>query len=115
MVRMTIKTVITLSLMCASISFTVTETKVFEPLREWLKKKSKFLGELISCGYCFGHWTAFALTAVLATVEKNPGGLLGFPPGGWQIADYFLTALVIAWFSGFQWAVMCILVDKTGK
>lgn len=112
---MTIKTVIFLSFICASISFTVTETKLFEKMREWLKKKNKFLGELISCGYCFGHWTAFGLVAVLAAAAKNPGGMLSFSPGVWQIADYFLTALVIAWFSGFQWLVMCCLMDKAGK
>ena len=112
---MTLKTVIYLSLACASVSFTVTETKVFEPLREWVKRKNTFLGELISCGYCFGYWTAFGLTAVLAVALRNPGGLLGFPSGLWQVIDYFLTALIIAWISGIQWAVMCVIMDKTGK
>jgi hypothetical protein len=37
------ETVIYLSLVTAAISFTITETKVFEPLREWLKKRSNFL------------------------------------------------------------------------
>jgi hypothetical protein len=99
------KTVIYLSFVTASISFTVTETKLFKPLREWMKKKSTFLGDLLSCGYCFGHWVAFALAAV-------------YQPrlfASWWLLDYFLTALVIAWFSGIQWALMCLLMEKAGK
>ena len=58
------ETVIYLSLATTSISFTVTETKLFKKLREWLKKKIPFLGDLFSCGYCFGHWVAFGLVAI---------------------------------------------------
>lgn len=97
--------VIYLSFATSSISFTVTETKFFKPLREWIKKKSNFLGDLLSCGYCLGHWIAFALVAVYKPK------LFEF----WWLLDYFLTAIVIAWFSGLQWAVMCWLMDKAGK
>ena len=99
------KIVIYLSIVCAAISFTVTETKIFKPLREWLKKKSTFFGDLLSCGYCFGHWVAFALVAVYQPKLFQ----------SWWLLDYFLTALVIAWFSAFQWAIMCWLMEKTGK
>ena len=99
------ETVIYLSLVTAAISFTITETKVFKPLREWLKKRSNFLGDLFACGYCLGHWIAFALVAVYKPK------LVEF----WWLLDYFLTAIVIAWVSGFQWAVMCWLMDKAGK
>ncbi|KAB2835142.1 MAG: DUF1360 domain-containing protein [Candidatus Brocadia sp.] len=54
---------ICLSFITDSISFTVTETKLFKPIREWIKRKNTFLGELISCGYCFGHWVTIALVA----------------------------------------------------
>jgi len=33
----------------------------------------------------------------------------------WWLLDYFLTALLIAWLSGFQWAAMCWLMEKAGK
>lgn len=97
--------VIYLSFVTASISFTVTETTFFKPLREWMKKRSNFLGKLLSCGYCLGHWIAFALVAVYKPK------LFEF----WWLLDYFLTALVIAWFSGLQWTLMCWLMDKAGK
>jgi hypothetical protein len=99
------KPVIYLSLVTAAISFTVTETRLFKPLREWMKKRSKFLGDLLSCGYCFGHWVAFALVAIYRPKLFE----------SWWLLDYFLTALVIAWLSGFQWALMCWLMDKAEK
>lgn len=99
------KTVIYLSFVTACFSFTVTETKLFKPLREWLKKKNSFLGELFSCCYCFGHWVAFALVAIYKPTLFHT----------WWLLDYFFTALVIAWFSAIQWALMCWLMDKTGK
>lgn len=97
--------VIYLSVVTASISFTVTETKLFKNFREWLKRKSSFLGDLITCGYCFGHWVAFALVAVYKPKLFEL----------WRPLDYFLTAIVIAWLAGVQWAVMCWLMDKAGK
>ncbi len=70
-----------------------------------MKKKNTFLGDLLSCDYCFGHWVAFALVAV-------------YQPklfASWWPLDYFLSALVVAWFSGIQWALRCLLMEKTGK
>ena len=29
--------------------------KLFEPLREWMKRKSSLFWGIFSCGYCFGH------------------------------------------------------------
>ena len=97
--------IVSLSFVTASISFTVTETKLFLPLRELVKKKNVFAGELFSCGYCLGHWVAFALVVVYRPKLFD----------AWWVLDYFLTALVIAWLSAFQWIVMCYLMEKTGK
>jgi hypothetical protein len=97
--------VIYLSLVTASVSFTLTETKLFLPIREWIKEHNSFLGELLTCGYCFAHWIAFLLVAIYRP------RLFDF----WWLLDYFLTALVIAWLAGFQWVVMCWLMDKLGK
>jgi hypothetical protein len=97
--------VICLSFVTASISFAVTEMKVLMPVREWVTRRNSFLGELISCGYCFGYWVAFVLVAIyqLKLFEQ------------WWLLDYFFTALVIAWLSTFQWSLMCWLMEKTGK
>lgn len=94
-----------LSMVDGSISFTVTETKLFNPVREWLKGKSALLGELISCGFCFGHWVAFGFVALYRPRLFD----------SWWPLDYFLTALIVAWLAGFQWAIMCRLMEKAGK
>ncbi len=97
--------VLYLSFVTAAVSFTVTEMKPFLPVREWARARNSILGELLSCGYCFGYWVAFALVAIYRP------RLFVF----WWPLDYFFTALVIAWLSAFQWAVMCWLMEKAGK
>ncbi len=94
-----------LSLVTASISFTVTETKLFLPFRDWVKERNSFLGELMSCGYCFGHWVAFSLVAIYRPKLFD----------AWLHLDYFLTALIIAWLSGLQWLLMCWLMERAKK
>jgi len=91
-----------LSFVTASVSFTVTETKLFLPSREWIKKKNTILGELFFCSYCFAHWIAFALVAVYKPKLFE----------AWWILDYILTAIVIVWFSSFQMAFLCWLMDR---
>jgi len=97
--------VLYLSIVTASIAFTVSETKLFLPLREWIKRKNFYLGKLFSCGYCLGHWVAFALVAIYRPKLFDL----------WWLLDYFLAALVIAWLAAFQWIVLCWLMKKAGK
>lgn len=99
------ETILYLSLVTASVSFNVSETKVFLPLREWARKRSDLLGSLLSCGYCFGHWVAFALVAVYRPRLFEV----------WWWLDYFITALVIAWLAAFQWVLMCWVMGRVGK
>ena len=97
--------VIWLSVVTASVSFTLAASKLFLPFREWLERRSAWLGHLFACGYCLGHWVAFALVAVFQHRLFET----------WWLLAYFLTALVIAWLSAFQWALMCLLMEKAGK
>ena len=39
-----------LSLITASISYTITETKIFSSWRQWLKNRHQFLGDLFARG-----------------------------------------------------------------
>jgi hypothetical protein len=96
--------IIFLSFVTASISFTVTEKELFKPLREWTEKIF-FFGTLLSCGYCFDHWVAFALVAIYRPK------IFEF----WWLLDYFLTALAIAWLAGIQCVLMRWLMEKAGK
>jgi len=99
------ESVIYFSLVSASISFTVTETKLFESFRARMHAWNSFSGELFSCGYCLGYWIALGLEAFYRPRLFNL----------WFLLDYFLTALVIAWLSAFQWAFMCWVMEKAGK
>lgn len=100
-----IKTVIYMSFVTASISFTVTETQLFKPIREWVKNRSAFFGKMLNCGYCFGHWVSFGLVAVY-----KPKLFVS-----WRLLDYFLTALVVAWFGAFQVVLMRLLMGKASE
>ncbi|WP_373855435.1 DUF1360 domain-containing protein [Desulfocucumis palustris] len=52
--------------MCVStISLTITKSKVFSPLRNWVIKRNEKLGSLLSCPYCMSHWVATFYVIVL--------------------------------------------------
>ncbi|RQW06329.1 DUF1360 domain-containing protein [candidate division KSB1 bacterium] len=99
------KLVFYLSLVTASLAFMLTESKIFQPWRQWLKAHSRFFGELFSCGFCLGHWIALFLVILFKPHL--------FPT--WWLFDYFLVTLMIAWVAGFQWALMCALFNVAGK
>ena len=94
-----------LSSVTAMISFTITETVVFEPSREWIELKSKFFGKLFKCGFCFGVWMALSVE-----VEFRLQLFDTYP-----ILNYLMTAFVIAWWGAFQWVTMCCLLKFAGK
>lgn len=95
--------IIYLSFVVASISFTVTEAKLFGSFRMWAKRDNEFLGKLCSCGYCFGYWIALGLSIIY---QPHPFSKT------WLPLDCFLSALVIAWLSGFQWLMMRLLAER---
>ena len=95
-----------LSMVTACISYTVTEAAVFKPIRTWVDSRDKFIGKkLIHCGYCFGFYVALALEIIFKIRLFDT----------WIFLDYALTTFVIAWLSGFQWALMCCLMKYAGK
>lgn len=97
--------VVGFSLVTASISFTLAEAKLFGPWREWIARRSTLLGELFACGYCVGHWVALVMVAAFRPRLFEI----------WWLADYLMTMLAIAWLAAFQWATLCVLLEKVGK
>lgn len=93
-----------LSVASAAISYTVADALIFKPVREWISKKSNFFGHLVCCGYCTGFWVSFILEIIFRP------NLFGIP-----VIGHVLTSFVIAWLSGLQWIIMCILVMKADK
>lgn len=41
---------------------------IFEPLREFIKKRSKFFGDLISCVLCTSTWVGFFLSITMISL-----------------------------------------------
>lgn len=99
------KQVALLSMVTASVAFTLSEAKVCAGLRRWARDRSSWLETLVSCGYCLGYWVAFALVVAYRPRLFDV----------WFGLDYFLTALVVAWLAAFQWGALCWLMEKAGK
>ena len=89
--------VMLLTLVNATVSFTVTEARIFRPIREHVFSKNKFIKELTMCGYCFGHWVAAFLVFTLN---------LSLFPHRQRAVDAILTIFVIAWISGIQYFII---------
>lgn len=84
-----------LTVVTASISFLVIESKLFQWFRNYVKECPIF-----NCGFCFGHWIALAL-------------VIGFKYklfGCYWLIDIILSTLVIAWIGGFQYILMTVMI-----
>lgn len=75
-----------LVLAIAAISLTVTKANVSRPLRDRMALRSKWLGELVSCPFCFSHWLAFAAVAAY----RQP-----LVSSGFLVLDLFVTAMAM--------------------
>lgn len=59
------------------ITLIVTESLAFEPLRRYVKQRSHYLGELVSCFLCFGTWVGLALSLLVRPKYVHVRGPLG--------------------------------------
>ena len=57
---MPLEMILTLGLASATVSVTVGQSRVFKWLRSALDE-TPFLGALVACPYCLGHWVAAVL------------------------------------------------------
>ena len=87
-----------LSLVVASISWTVTQEEIFREPREWAKKRSEgrsniFIRKfcyMLTCEYCFSHW----VTIVVLLIAQFP---LLFDD--WR--GYFISFFTLPWIANF--------------
>lgn len=61
----------------SQITLIVTDSLLFAPLRSYVKTRSRYLGELVSCFLCFGTWVGFALALLARPRYVRTGGPLG--------------------------------------
>ena len=97
---------LTLAAAADQITVIVTESLLFAPLREAVRKRSRYLGELVSCFLCFGTWVGLAL----ALVGRGPLGIRRRKAQG-------VVGPVIAWaLDGLAIAFTArVLNEVTGK
>ena len=55
---------------------------IFESTRQWIKSKSKFFGDLISCTLCTSTWVGFFMSLTL-------GGLMNFFDVHWSLVIFY--------------------------
>jgi hypothetical protein len=55
---------VVIALACAGIAMSFTQGSMFDPLRAWIMRKNKLLGELAKCFFCLSHWLAFGGVAI---------------------------------------------------
>lgn len=89
-----IQTLFALIFAVSTISYTVTSTRVFRALRDWIVQKTwdleldekGFFGEMISCSYCFSHWISYAVVLVYhIRLVISPVPLLDMLVSAWVI------------------------------
>lgn len=47
---------------CIGITIIITQSSLFEKLRDWVSFYSNFLGELVSCPMCLGVWVGLIMS-----------------------------------------------------
>jgi hypothetical protein len=74
--------------------------KIFDNQRDWIKKHSKFFGDLISCTLCTSTWVGFFMSLTL-------GGLTNkFIPEQYWLTFLFFDGMFTA---GAVWAINAIV------
>lgn len=55
---------IVITIAASSISYTITVTELFAPLRTWSQKLGHMVGYLFNCFYCMSHWVVIAAVLI---------------------------------------------------
>lgn len=72
---------------------------IFESTREWVKKHSKFFGDLISCTLCTSTWVGFFMSLFLGSISTQYFDTIWF-------INLFFDGMVTA---GGVWALNAII------
>lgn len=90
-------------MLTASLTFTVSESSLFRPVRERVGRWGTWPAKLIQCGYCLSHWLG------LLVVLVYEWELLRYPKG------FVLVLFSVIWLSCLQWAILAGLLKWAGK
>ena len=80
------------------ITFILTTSSIFEPVRDFIEERSNFFGELVSCPMCSGFWVGLVVSA-LDFQNYNPiyaGAITSLV--SWFIATfvYYINSIALA-------------------
>ncbi len=84
-----------LSVVVWAVSTTIARARVLRPLRLWVKRRSDYLGEGLSCQYCVSHWVAFLVTLLFQPRLLPAAVWPASQPWLLPLADYFASAFAI--------------------
>ncbi|MEL0553283.1 MULTISPECIES: DUF1360 domain-containing protein [Klebsiella/Raoultella group] len=101
---------IVLSVAAASISFTITQTELFVPLRNFANKIGHMTGYLFHCFYCMSHWVVLAGVLIYRPVIISSGNIYID-----LIITLFFTITLATFVSGFMFRSFTHVMDKKMK
>lgn len=69
-------TCVVIAVAAASISYTITMTELFAPVRAWAQKLGHMVGYLFTCFYCMSHWAVIAAILIYQPRLIQSGSLV---------------------------------------
>lgn len=83
-----------LSVVVWSVSTTLSRARMLRAARGWVRRRSEFFGEGVTCQYCVSHWVAFVLTLLYRPRILPPAQWL---ETAWLVAvvDYLVSAFAV--------------------
>lgn len=75
------------------LTFIVTQSYIFKPLREKITKINKYLGKLLHCTMCFGFWSGLIIKTLLLIYNQQ----------------FIISSLIIILIYGFISSFTCYL------
>lgn len=103
-------TCLVIAIAASSISYTITQTELFGPLRNWTQKLGHMIGYLFTCFYCMSHWVVLAAIAIYQPVLIDSGHLLID-----LIVSTFFTITLTAFFCGLIYKVFLTAIAMKMK
>lgn len=91
---------VVIAIAAASISYTITMTELFAPVRSWSQKLGHMIGYLFTCFYCMSHWVVIA-----AVLIYRPRLIQSDLPSADLIVSIFFTITLAALVCGLLFRV----------
>lgn len=87
---------VAIAIAAGTAAFTLTRTKISDPMRSWLTRRSKWVGALFSCPFCLGHWLSAIAVLIYQPRLTDVSG-----DGAWveSVLDWGVAWLVVTFLA----------------